>query len=132
MRGYNYNTLYGNYYGLVNAEFRFPLVAALLPGPIPILPLYNVTGVAFIDAGTAWGLADPNNPTQNSSLDFRLTKTVNQNGFVTRDGDVLLGAGFGLRTIFLGFPFRYDVGWARERDGFVRRPLHYFSIGLDF
>jgi Tol biopolymer transport system component len=132
MRGYNYNTLYGNYYGLVNAEFRFPLVAALLPGPIPILPLYNVTGVAFIDAGTAWGLADPNNPTQNSSLDFRLTKTLNQNGFVTRDGDVLLGAGFGLRTIFLGFPFRYDVGWARERDGFVRRPLHYFSIGLDF
>jgi Tol biopolymer transport system component len=132
MRGYNYNTLYGKYYGLANAEFRFPLVAALLPGPIPLLPLYNITGVAFVDAGTAWGLSDPLNPARDGELDFKLVKTTNQNGFVTREGDLLLGAGFGLRTIFLGFPVKYDVAWARERDGFVRKPIHYFSIGLDF
>ena len=132
MRGHNYNTLYGNYYGLANLEFRFPLVAALLPGPLPILPLYNITGVGFVDAGVAWGLEDPNSPEGGKSLDFRLSQIVDRDGISAREGDILMGAGFGLRTIFLGFPVRYDVAWARDRDGFARRPLHYFSIGVDF
>jgi len=132
MRGFDYNTLYGNYYGLTNLEFRFPLVAAILPGPIPILPLYNISGVGFIDAGVAWGMEDPNVPGGGKSLDFKLSRQVTDGGFYYRDGDLLLGAGFGLRTIFLGFPFRYDVAWARERDGFSRKPIHYFSIGVDF
>ncbi|MGA1465042.1 MAG: hypothetical protein ACO363_04815, partial [Balneolaceae bacterium] len=48
------------------------------------------------------------------------------------DGDVLIGAGFGLRTILLGLPFRYDVGWPYYRDGFQTPPIHYFTIGIDF
>src|SRR5699024_11483265 len=55
LRGHRYNSMYGNKFALANIEFRFPLFAALLPGPIPILPLYNLTGVAFVDAGMAWG-----------------------------------------------------------------------------
>ncbi|HLR32637.1 MAG TPA: hypothetical protein VK074_09110, partial [Fodinibius sp.] len=51
LRGHPYNALYGDRFTLFNAEFRFPLFAAILPGPIPILPLYNLTGVAFLDAG---------------------------------------------------------------------------------
>lgn len=31
------------------------MFAALVPGAVPILPLYNVTGLAFVDAGAAWG-----------------------------------------------------------------------------
>ena len=48
------------------------------------------------------------------------------------DGDVLIGSGFGLRTIVFGLPLRYDVGWAYNRDGFSNAPIHYFSIGIDF
>lgn len=55
MRGHLLNSVYGDKFGLLNAEFRFPLVAALLPGPIPFLALYNLTGVAFADVGAAWG-----------------------------------------------------------------------------
>jgi len=104
LRGHLYNSVFGDKFALFNAEFRFPLVAALLPGPIPIIPLYNITGTAFFDMGTAWQGTEPQ--------------------------DILVGTGFGLRTILLGLPFRYDIGWPYD-GGFGRR-VHYFSLGIDF
>ena len=108
LRGHFFNSAIGNRFGLFNAEFRFPLIAALLPGPIPIIPLYNIQGTAFFDVGAAWDGAN-------------------------RDA-ILAGTGFGLRTILLGLPFRYDLAWPLDIEdgtGFGRR-VHYFSIGLDF
>ena len=55
LRGFEYNSIFGDQFGLINAEFRFPLIAALLPGPIPVIPFYNIQGVAFVDFGAAWG-----------------------------------------------------------------------------
>jgi len=163
LRGHEFNTLYGDKFSLINAEFRFPLFAAVLPGPVPILPLYNITGLAFVDAGAAWGFdinysyfqdATTGDPIvyhqKSSNLDFRVAKrqevfldpstglprdgAPQQNDIRATylDGDILIGAGFGLRTILLGLPFRYDVGWAYDRDGFRSSPIHYFSIGIDF
>jgi Tol biopolymer transport system component len=162
LRGHEFNTIFGDKFSLINAEFRFPLFAAVLPGPIPFLPLYNITAVAFVDAGAAWGFDVPysrftdqdgepivyfENP---SSLDWRVGEKRNeflnrQTGLLREgqpqegdvpvsfvDGDILIGAGFGLRTILLGLPFRYDVGWPYQRSGFGSRPIHYFSIGIDF
>ncbi|MDI6401701.1 hypothetical protein QLX67_06830 [Balneolaceae bacterium ANBcel3] len=108
MRGHYYNAALGDRFALLNAEFRFPLIAAMLPGPIPIIPFYNIQGVAFFDLGGAW---------------------------VGSDKDAIIaGAGFGIRTILLGLPFRYDLAWpydVEDGSGFGRR-VHYFSIGLDF
>ncbi len=174
LRGHEYNSIYGDRFSLVNAEFRFPLFAALLPGPIPIIPLYNITGVAFIDAGMAWGQRIPYNirfsdgselpyATNDPDLNFKVQEDdpryielnaegqpVIENGNLVvvdgdgrmdgteylqqpfQSGDVLIGAGFGLRTILLGFPLRYDVGWPYYRDGFDGSPIHYISIGIDF
>lgn len=148
VRGYAYNSSYGSRFTLVNAEFRFPVFAAILPGPIPILPFYNLTGVAFVDVGATWGQdidfrlidADGNPIINDKRLDFKVAKkefgyhpgTGFQEGSDYYDGDILLGAGFGLRAIFLGLPFRYDIGWPYNRTGFLRKPVHYFSIGIDF
>ena len=164
VRGYAYNSIYGSNFSLINAEFRFPLFAAVVPGALPVLPLYNVTAAAFVDFGTAWGqnvsynfqsngqeyeIIDENGNSINNSksLDFRLanqetainvrevgTNNVQQLGGEVQylDGDLLLSAGFGLRTILFGLPFRYDVGWPYQRDGFGGTPIHYFSIGIDF
>lgn len=153
VRGYAYNSIYGDKFSLINAEFRFPLFAAVVPGAIPILPLYNITGAAFLDVGTAWGkqieygLIDENGqPIINGKgLDFKVAKekpgyyfAQTQNGQIQQfettylEGDILIGAGFGLRTILLGLPFRYDVGWPYDRTGFGGDPIHYFSIGIDF
>ncbi|MDX1638281.1 MAG: hypothetical protein R3281_09940 [Balneolaceae bacterium] len=164
LRGHEFNSINGDKFTLVNAEFRFPLFAALLPGPIPILPLYNLTGAAFIDAGTAWGQDIPlerrnsmgqiDNSTilNDADLNFKVSEPVqyffnrstgdittqppsdlsNYTTFESLQGDLLIGAGFGLRTILLGLPFRYDIGWPYYRSGFGNDPKHYFSIGIDF
>ncbi|RNC85592.1 MAG: hypothetical protein ED557_02130 [Balneola sp.] len=168
LRGHEYNTIYGNKFALINTEFRFPLFAALVPGAVPILPLYNITGAFFIDVGTAWGqninvsLVNLANETINfnvndADLSFRIgeeriiyydedadnfTTEVPTNGepiigndgnpITALDGDILIGSGFGLRTIVFGLPFRYDIGWSYGRNGFEGNPIHYFSIGIDF
>ncbi len=154
LRGHEFNTTFGDKFTLVNAEFRFPLFAAILPGPIPILPLYNLTGVAFVDAGAAWGFRNEfilqganapyfvKSPSLNFKVGTREVVNIDQTGQITDqetelqrvivDGDILIGAGFGLRTILLGLPFRYDVGWPIGRNGFQNSPIHYFSIGIDF
>ena len=140
VRGHKYNTVFGDKFTLINQEFRFPLFAAILPGPVPVIPLYNITGLAFFDVGTSWS----------NSLDFRVAEpeeviidgstgqvregTPQLGDFfgTVMDGDILIGAGFGLRTILLGLPFRYDIGWPYYRSGFDSSPIHYFSIGIDF
>ncbi|MBO6620759.1 MAG: PD40 domain-containing protein [Balneola sp.] len=155
LRGFEYNSINGNNFSLINAEFRFPLFAAIVPGAIPILPLYNITGLAFLDAGTAWGQRidynlrinrdsspDAELAVNGKELDFTVAKerigyTYNpQNNsfseFTYLDGDVLIGGGFGLRSILFGLPFGYDIGWAYDRTGFKSDPVHYFSIGIDF
>jgi Tol biopolymer transport system component len=108
MRGWNFTAGIGDKFALGNAEFRFPLFAAVIPGPIPLFPLFNIQGAGFVDVGATW---------QGENFN-----------------ELLVGTGFGLRTILFGLPFRYDLAWpySQERfDGFGPR-VHYFSIGLDF
>lgn len=123
MRGYAYNTMYGDRFALFNAEFRFPLFAAILPGPIPILPLYNLTGEIFTDIGSAWN---------GSNFAFQIAKPENQsNGYTTMGKGILVGSGFGLRTILLGLPVRWDIGWPYNGHHFGH-PINYITIGIDF
>lgn len=153
LRGFEYNSINGNNFSLINAEFRFPLFAAVIPGAVPIFPLYNVTGLAFIDAGTAWGKdistnllinKDPNSDRVLNGKDLNFTVAKERVGYLYNqqantyseftylDGDVLVGGGFGLRSILFGLPFGYDIGWQYDRTGFKRGAVHYFSIGIDF
>lgn len=126
LRGYDVNAHNGSRFGLVNAEFRFPLVAALLPGPLPILPLYNLQGTAFLDAGAIWG-----GPADSTGFDagFDLFQQ-NDNGDRVFD-DILVGTGFGLRSILLGYPLRLDFAWPFDGRQFGKRQV-VFSVGFDF
>jgi outer membrane protein assembly factor BamA len=122
LRGYEINAQNGSHFGLFNAEFRFPLVAAILPGPLPVIPFYNIQGTAFLDAGGIWG---------GKGLDRRFNVfTDNAEGDRVFD-DLLVGAGVGLRTILLGYPVRIDVAWPYDGRRFGDRRT-YFSVGLDF
>ncbi len=117
LRGFGIDERSGSRFGLLNAEFRFPLVAALLPGPLPLFALYNLQGTAFVDVGTVY------------SEGFDLTR-LNAEGEKVLD-DLLVGAGVGLRTILLGYPLRLDWAWPYDGQGFGASQV-YFSIGLDF
>ena len=137
LRGFDINTRNGSHFGLFNAEFRFPLIAALLPGPIPLFPLYNLQGSAFVDAGAIWGgrgIQARFNPETEEIEDipnrsFNLTRTNGDNERVL--DDLLVGAGFGLRTIFLGYPVRLDFAWPYDGRRFGARRT-YLSVGFDF
>ncbi len=122
LRGYKLNAENGSYFGLVNAEWRFPLVAALIPGPLPLFPLYNIQGTAFADAGALWG-------GRSTDRRFNLT-TVGEDGKRRLD-DLRVGSGFGLRTIAFGFPVRLDFAWPFDGRTFGKRRT-YLSVGLDF
>ena len=128
VRGFGYNEAAGDRFALVNVEARVPLVAALLPGPIPLVPLYNVQAVGFVDAGVI----------AQGGVDLWGTVAVDDDGDPATPeverrvlDDVLLGAGVGLRTVVLGFPVRADWAWPFDGRGFGD-PNLYFSVGLDF
>ena len=122
LRGYHINALNGTNFGLVNAEFRFPMIAAILPGAFPVLPFYNVQGIAFTDIGGIWG---------GRGLDNRFN-------FFTEDefgdrvfDDIVASAGFGVRGILLGYPVRLDFAWPHNGQRFGKQRT-YISIGFDF
>ena len=109
----------GNYFGLYNAEFRFPIFAAILPGPIPLFPLYNLQGTAFVDVGTIRG-------GNYGALD----DAVDDLRFFGRE-DVMVGMGFGIRTVMIGYPISARLGVALQRSS-SETAKFYFSIGFDF
>ncbi len=118
LRGFDFNEANGNRFVLWNTELRFPLFAAIVPGPVPILPLYNLQGVLFVDAAAVF-----------RNGNFRAYQINNRGEQVFRD--LYIGTGFGLRTILLGFPLRFDFAWPYDGQRFGKRKT-YISIGLDF
>lgn len=118
LRGYNYDARFGSKYGLVNLELRYPLLRYFLAGPLP-LAFQNVSGVAFVDVGSAW----------RDTKKFRAF-TRNKQGEVISQ-DLLVGTGLGARIFILSFLLRFDVGWQFHGSGFSP-PKYYFSLGWDF
>ncbi len=118
LRGFDYAERIGTKYGLMNLEFRFPLIRYLVTGPLPIL-FSNILGVAFADLGTAW----------NKNHDLRFFERNADNNVVSRD--LLMGTGVGARLYFLYFLLRFDVAWAYNVDRFAK-PKFYISLGADF
>ncbi|MCX7832757.1 MAG: biopolymer transporter Tol [Ignavibacteria bacterium] len=116
LRGYNYDRISGSKFALTNFEFRFPLFKYLILGVLP-LGFQDIQGNLFIDAGTAWR--------DNKKLQL----FTNDGGIKTKD--LLLGMGYGLRIIFLGIPFKFDVAYSFDFKKFSE-PKYYFSLGLDF
>ena len=124
LRGFDINAANGSNFGVINLEFRFPLVAALLPGPVPIIPLYNIQGQVFADIGNVWG---GRSSQSRSSSGTGAPEDLVQRRF----DDILAGGGFGIRTLFLGYPVRLDFAWPFDGKRFGDRQT-YISVGLDF
>ncbi|HEX9006131.1 MAG TPA: biopolymer transporter Tol [Bacteroidota bacterium] len=118
LRGYNYNAAIGSHYALFNFEFRYPLLALLQAGPLPI-GLQSLGGVMFFDAGSAW----------NNGRDYKAFVRDSTGALITRD--LLMGMGTGARIYFLGFLLRFDVAWAWNWAHFSP-PKYYFSLGTDW
>jgi outer membrane protein assembly factor BamA len=71
IRGYEYGEFDGHHVGIVNLEFRFPLIETLQLGwPLP-LGLRGVRGALFFDAGSAWSRHDHYRAFRSDGAGFR-------------------------------------------------------------
>jgi WD40 repeat protein len=119
LRAARYYELSGNRYGLVNWEFRFPMVQYFaMRYPLPIV-LSNVIGAVFVDAGSAWN---------NDHFKGGTTE-----GGRNRLLDIKTAFGVGMRLNLFGFALlRYDIAWPTDFYKVADKPLHFFSFGADF
>jgi Tol biopolymer transport system component len=117
LRGYNYNAKIGTKYAMANMEFRFPVLGYLTAGPLPVF-FQSFSGVLFVDMGTAW----------TSKKDFKAFDKDNSGSVYMKD--LLMGTGYGVRMIFLGFLLKMDVAWSYNLQQFSS-PKYYFSLGAD-
>lgn len=136
MRGFNNNARNGSSYALGNIEMRIPIIDYISKNPPRNAMLRSLQLVAFVDVGTAWQGASPfstSNPLNTTVIDNNgpgsispVKVTVN---YFRRP--ILVGYGFGIRTVLLGHYFRLDYAWGVET-GQIQKPILYLSIGSDF
>jgi len=115
IRGVEINRSAGSQYFLANAEFRFPLIYAMVAGPLPIL-FQAIMGNVFVDIGGAWS---------GKLTDFKAT-TDN-----VEKPNLLMTSGFGIRSYILGLPFKFDVAWQNLFSKWTE-PRYLYSLGYDF
>ena len=136
MRGFQYNTLYGQSYMLFNAELRIPVVRYFYRGPISSNFLKNLQFVAFTDAGTAFTGSSPfstdnsyNTRTIGAGTNdvfspWKITVTNYRNPF-------LVSYGAGVRTVALGYFLKIDLAQG-IKDYNNTTPRWYITLGYDF
>ncbi len=118
LRGVDYYSLSGNRYGLVNLEFRYPLIDYFAMRFPLRLVLSRIGGVAFFDMGAAW---DDDN-----------FKGGTSEGGRDRLNDLKTGFGFGMRANLGFILLRYDLAWGTDFYHVSDKPNYYFSMGADF
>ena len=130
MRGFQYNTQFGERYLIFNAELRFPIAQYLYKGTIGSAFLRNLQLITFVDAGSAWNGSNPFG-TDNSIS----TQTINEPPFkvvVTNyRNPFLVSYGGGIRSLLIGYYMKLDVAWG-IKNNLVQSPLLHFTLGHDF
>lgn len=135
LRGFKQNARNGDKYVLINSELRVPIFAALINSPIRSDFIRNFQLVGFLDAGTAWQGLSPfsaSNPLFNEELP---NNTDNPSVIVKvkrYKTPIIAGFGPGIRTTFLGYFLRFDAAWSYDTGEVSKKPMYYFSFGLDF
>jgi Tol biopolymer transport system component len=116
LRGWDVLEQTGDKFAILNAEYRFPIFMAFAAGGLPIM-IQGVMGNAFFDIGAAW------------TDDFRISN-LDENG-IRHPENLFMSSGWGIRAILLGLPFKFDMAWRNEYNGWSS-PHYIFSLGFDF
>lgn len=119
LRGQSLYEKYGNRYGVMNVEFRYPLIQYLAIGfPLP-MSFSHINGVMFSDLGTAF--TDDN---------FKgIAKNEEGKHYLK---DLLYSYGLGARAHLGLFILRYDVAWKWNFYDNPSEAIHMFSMGANF
>ncbi len=113
LRGWEINQINGSKYFVTNGEVRFPLLALIPAIPIP----FTFQGAFFYDIGGAW------------DTDFSASMIDGFGNEVPKN--LLMSAGFSIRSGILGLPVRFDIAWKNNYSAWSE-PNYILSLGLDF
>lgn len=125
LRGFNVGELSGTKYFLTNFELRFPMLTALVAGPLPIL-IQGVMGSVFLDIGGAWN----DKFVSTIKVDDGFDENGNMKTRLQRN-NLAMSAGLGIRSYLLGLPLKIDIAWRNELYNWSP-PIYMFSMGYDF
>ncbi|MCZ6767050.1 MAG: BamA/TamA family outer membrane protein [bacterium] len=117
LRGYDYLDFAGSRMAILSAEYRFPLVDALILGWPGRWGIGNIRGSTFFDIGSAWDKSD---------IEIFRTDT---NNLVFQDvyGDI----GVGIQMWFAYFLMNFQVAWQTDLQTIGRSQFHFY-IGPAF
>ncbi|MCH8027305.1 MAG: PD40 domain-containing protein [candidate division Zixibacteria bacterium] len=118
LRGVPYYEISGDRYGLVNLEFRFPMIDYFAMRFPLRMTIARVQGAMFFDIGSAW-----------FGSNF---KGGTSQGGNSRLKDLRSGFGFGMRANLGFLLLRYDLAWSTDFSSVAPHTTSYFSFGADF
>ncbi len=131
LRGFDYNHAVGRNVLLLNAELRFPLFRYFSRGPIASNFLRNFQLIGFYDMGSVWNKKSPfSSDFVGPSITYSPEEAWSAEIF-TFQNPWLVGYGWGLRTVLLGYYLKVDVAKPIQ-DYQVGKTRIYLTIGLDF
>jgi hypothetical protein len=128
MRGFNYNARNGASVALINTELRVPFLRYFSKTKLRSSFLRNLQVVGFVDAGTAWHGTDPfsaENPLNTLTLVNPPTVKVDVTYY---RNPIVVGYGFGVRTMILGYFLKLDYGWGWETRHMTIKITAFVSI----
>jgi outer membrane protein assembly factor BamA len=118
LRGWPVFKADGSKFAIANFEYRFPILMAFATGGIPLF-VQAIMGNAFFDIGASWN-------------DTKTLRFSSKDDTGTRyPENVFMSAGWGLRAIVFGLPFRFDMAWRNNYSGWSS-PYYLFSLGIDW
>lgn len=132
LRGARYGELAGSRFGLVNLEFRYPLVRQIAWGwPIPIV-LRNVRGILFLDVGTVWGNGRRFAPFVEGK-GYRLNYNPGLSPANPLGRPLAMGGfGFGWRLNLGVAVLKWDIAWPTDLTQTLGPARQYWTLGADF
>ena len=132
LRGFDYNHAVGENVLLFNAEFRLPLFRYFSRAPLASNFLRNFQLIGFYDIGAVW---NENSPFSKDYVGVSKVYADPNSNFSAEifsfQNPWLVGYGWGLRTVLLGYYLKLDVAKPIQ-DYEVGRRRIYLTIGLDF
>lgn len=119
LRGLEFGELAGSKAGVMNLEFRFPLIRVLSLGwPLP-LTFREIGGVLFWDMGATWDAFNTFRPFADTDGFFRLN-------------DLKGSYGFGARVNLGYFVLRYDLAQQTDLTQSIGDSRSYFTLGAEY
>lgn len=113
LRGWPINQINGRNFFISNLELRFPIIVAVITGPLPIF----MQGALFYDIGGAWN-------------DTFISSSYDETGRLVPN-NLLMSTGVGIRSFIFGLPLKIDVAWRNNYYAWSQ-PFWLFSLGLDW